>query len=320
MKLKTLYEIIVSKGMQEDQRPKKEIEAVLTAAKKKFKGLSGIEKATFDKDNLFNPYADTRILYGTGDEEIKNVMVGIDIDVSELVLADRLREKGTKIDLVISHHPSEKALANLDKVMGIQSTLWEKYGLSKKVAEGIMKSRKEEVSRGLSAANHSRTKDAAKLLGIPFMCAHTVADNCVAHYLQSHFNRVKPKKLKNVVSELKGITEYKQSMKIGAGPTILIGKENDDAGKIFVDMTGGTSGPEKMFSRLQQAGVMTIVGMHCKESSYKLASSEFINYVIAGHISSDNLGMNLIFDAVEKKEKLMFIECSGFRRVRRNKK
>jgi len=244
-------------------------------------------------------------------------MVGIDIDASEIVLADRLRDKGVKIDLVISHHPSGRALAGLHKVMGIQPGLWERYGLSREVAEGIMKERVDQVSRGLSSANHTRAEDAARLLGIPLMCSHTAADNCVAHYLQKLFDKKKPKKVKNVISMLKKIPEYKHAMKNGAGPNILIGEDNAEAGKIFVDMTGGTSGPDQLFSRLSQSGVKTIVGMHCKETSFKVAKNEFVNYVIAGHISSDTLGMNLLFDAVEKKGKLDFIECSGFKRFRR---
>jgi hypothetical protein len=57
--------------------------------------------------------------------------------------------------------------------------------------------------------------------------------------------------------------------------------------------------------------------MHCKETGFKRAKSEFMNFVIAGHMASDNLGMNILFDAIEKKGKLKFIECSGFKRVRR---
>ncbi|MFH1552531.1 MAG: NGG1p interacting factor NIF3 [Candidatus Omnitrophota bacterium] len=233
------------------------------------------------------------------------------------MLADRLREKGTKIDLVISHHPSGRAYAQFYKVMDIQPGIWQKYGLSREVALGIMKDRMEEVSRAVAAANHTRSVDAARILGIPFMCLHTAADNCVSSFLQEIFDKKKPRKLKNVLSVLKGIPEYKAAMKDGAGPSVLIGEKNADAGKIFVDMTGGTSGPDKMFARLSQSGVKTIVGMHCKESGYKVAKSEFINYVIAGHIASDTLGMNLLFDAVEKKGKLNFIECSGFKRIRR---
>jgi len=317
MKLNTLYETVVKKGLKEDQRSKKKIEDSLKKVKKEYRKAKGIDKATFDRESLKHPYDDTRILNASGNPEIKTVMMGIDIDVSEILMAERLREKGVKIDLVISHHPSGRALANLHKVMAIQPGIWEKYGLSKEVAEGIMKDRIEQVARGVAPSNHTKTADAAKILGIPFMCTHTPADNCVANYLQKLFDSRKPRKLKNVVSLLKRIPEYKGAMENNAGPFILVGKEDSDAGKIFVDMTGGTSGPDKMLSRLSQAGVKTMVGMHCKESAYKAAGSEFINYVIAGHMASDTLGMNLLYDAVEKKGKLKFIECSGFRRIRR---
>lgn len=317
MNLETIYRLAYEKGMKEDLRPAKAVKDALKRAGKDKRAAKGADKAAFDEASLRNPYADTRILNGSGKEEIKTVMVGIDIDVAEILLADRLREKGVPIDLVISHHPSGRAYANLHKVMDIQPKLWEKYGLDEDVAQGIMKDRIAQVGRGVALANHHRASDAARLLGIPMMCVHTPADNCVASFLQRLCDRRKPKKLKNVLALLKGLPEYRKGMVDGAGPNILIGKENSNAGKIFVDMTGGTSGPDKMFPRLAQAGVKTIIGMHCKESGFKVASSEFINYVIAGHISSDNVGMNILFDAVEKKGKLNFIECSGFKRVRR---
>ncbi len=317
MKLKTIYELAVKKGLKEDLRTKKEIEEVLKKARSEYRKAKGVDKSTFDRENLKQPYADTRLLYGSDDLEVKNVMVGVDIHVSEILLADRLREKGMKVDLVISHHPSGKGLAQLHKVMAIQPGLWQKYGFGKEAAEGFMKSRMEEVFRGVSAGNNTRTVDAARILNIPFMCTHTVADNCVTSYLQKLFDQRKPKKLKNVLSMLKNIPEYRLSMENSASPYILIGEEKNEAGKIFVDMTGGTSPPDKIYGRLAQAGVKTIVSMHCKESNFKIAKTEYINYIIAGHISSDILGLNLMFDEIEKRGKLNFIECSGFKRFRR---
>ncbi|MFH1798665.1 MAG: NGG1p interacting factor NIF3 [Candidatus Omnitrophota bacterium] len=317
MKLKTIYDLAVKKGLKEDQRQKSEIGTILKKIRQEYQKLNTRDKKAFDKESLEHTYDDSRILNGSGEEEIQNIMVGIDIDVSEILLADRLREKGKKIDLIMSHHPSGRAYAQLHKVMSIQPSLWQAYGLSKEVAESLMKDRMEEVSRAVAPANHFRAIDAARLLGIPFMCLHTVADNCVAGFLQKLFDTKKPKKLKNVVDLLKAIPEYEDGMNKGAGPFILVGEENSDAGRIFVDMTGGTSGPERMFGRLSQSGVKTIIGMHCKETGYKIAKTEFINYVIAGHIASDTLGVNLLFDSIEKKEKLNFIECSGFKRIRR---
>ena len=314
MKLIEIYEAMVDNAIKMDPRSNKAVKE----ANDNYALAKGPDKKFFDKESLKHPYHDTRIINGSGEEDVTNVMVGIDIGVEELLLADRLMEKGMNVDLVISHHPCARALAQLDKVMGIQSDIWEdKFGFSREVARGIMKDRREEVARGLSPINHTRVLDAAKLLGIPLMCAHTVADNCVATYLQKMFDKKKSIKLSGVLSTLKAMPEYQDGMRHGAGPFILLGKESDSAGKIFVDMTGGTGGPSKLYSRLHQSGVKTIIGMHCKEESYKVAKSEFMNYIIAGHIPSDNLGLNLMFDAVEKRGKLNFLECSGFRRYRR---
>lgn len=317
MKLKTLYESAVRKGLSADPRPRRLVEEGLNKAGKEYRAAKGLEKRAFDLERTKHPYDDTRILFGSGETEVKRVLVGIDIGVGEILLADRLREKGIGIDLVISHHPSAGALANLHRVMDIQPGIWQQYGLSKEVAEGMMGERIGEVARSLSPANVTQALDAAKLLGIPFMCIHTAADNCVTSFLQEIFDTKRPKALRNVLEILRSMPEYKAAMKTGQGPSILIGDPKKEAGRIFVDMTGGTSGPDRMFSRLSQAGVKTVVGMHCKESGYKTAKAEYINYVIAGHISSDNLGLNLLFDSIERKGRLDFIECSGFKRFRR---
>jgi hypothetical protein len=56
--------------------------------------------------------------------------------------------------------------------------------------------------------------------------------------------------------------------------------------------------------------------MHIPEKHLEEANKHHINVVIAGHIASDTLGMNLLLDAAEKagQKKFSVIECSGFRR------
>ena len=53
------------------------------------------------------------------------------------------------------------------------------------------------------------------------------------------------------------------------------------------------------------------------EEHYKKAKGKHINIIVAGHISSDNIGLNLLLDKVQKKGKLDILACSGFRRVER---
>jgi len=149
------------------------------------------------------------------------------------------------------------------------------------------------------------------------MCIHTPADNCVTNYLTNLFKKEKPYKLKDALHILKKIPEFKKAAHLQVPPKIISGNENNKCGKIFVDMTGGTGGSEDIFDKIANSGVSTLVGMHIGEKHLENARKANLNVVIAGHISSDNLGLNLLFDALEKEEKLEFVGISGFERIRR---
>ena len=318
MKLKEIYKLAIKKGMEVDPRGKKEIERLLKREKEEFSELKEEEKWEFDQDRLFNPFSDTRILYGDNNKEIKGILVGIDLGVGEVLLADRLKERGKRIDLLISHHPSGKALAALHRVMGVQADIWHKYGVPINVAEGVLSERIKEVQRAFMPVNHTQTLDAAKLLGLPLMCVHTAADNLVTNFLQDVFDQKKPETVKEVIDILKKIPEHKEAVGNNAGPTIFQGNKENRAGKIVVDMTGGTSGPKEVMEKLSAAGVGTLVGMHIKEESCKQAKKYHINIVIAGHMASDSLGLNLFLDELEKRG-VKIIPCSGLIRIRRMK-
>jgi hypothetical protein len=53
-----------------------------------------------------------------------------------------------------------------------------------------------------------------------------------------------------------------------------------------------------------------------KDDARDKASEFHMNVVIAGHISSDSLGMNLFLDELEKKG-VEIVPCSGLIRVKR---
>ncbi len=303
--------------MEKDPRSKAEIKKALSEVRKAYNKLPARRKKAFDKERLRHPYDDTRMLCGDPSRDIKTVMVGIDMEVGELLLADRLNERGRGVDLVMAHHPEGRALAGFYNVMNMQVDILKKLGVSYDVGKDLLGERISEVARSISAVNHMRSVDAAKLLDIPYMCAHTVADNCVTRYLQKMMDEKKPRTLNNVIEILDAVPEYRAALNKNAGPYIMIGKEKDKAGKIAVDMTGGTEGSRRIFSRLSQAGVNTIIGMHLSEQHFNSAKKEHINVVIAGHISSDSIGLNLLLDELCRKETLEIIPCSGFIRVER---
>jgi len=290
VKLSRFYNLVVKFGSERDPR----------------KNKSGIKS-----------YPDTAILYGDPDTQVKKIMVGIDIEVGELLLADRIRQ-AQGLDLVLSHHPEGRAYVLLHEVMQLQVDLLEQAGLDKNVAQKFLDERRNEVERKILPQNHTRPIDAARLLNLPFMCMHTPADNHVYHFLKKLMERRRPRKVQDIVDILSEVPEYQEAKKNMAGPRILLGSPKKQVGKIFFEMTGGTEGSKDIFGKLYRAGVRTLVSMHLSEEHLKKVKDANLNVVIAGHISSDCLGLNLLLDRIEKEEKLEIIGCSGFKRISRS--
>jgi hypothetical protein len=317
LRLGDIYEIFIQEGIKADPRESKQIHRQLQVAKKAYRSLSRKQQKFFDKRNFTNPYPDTQILFGQLHEDIHTVLVGIDIDLGELLLAQHLNRVGRRIDLVLSHHPQGRGLAGLLDVMTLQTDLLEHLGIAPRIAQELMTRRIEEVSRRVHSANYMRVTDAARLLSLPFMCCHTVADNHVVSYLQKVINTEHPKTLQDIIDLLLKEPEYHDAALQQMGPRIFLGKPNDLAGKVLVDMTGGTEGSKEIFGRLSQGGISTVVGMHLSENHFEKMKQEYLKVIIAGHIASDSLGMNLLLDKLQRQGSLEILACSGFRRFSR---
>ncbi|MDI6591621.1 MAG: Nif3-like dinuclear metal center hexameric protein [Patescibacteria group bacterium] len=315
MRIQEIFNLAIQKGIEADFRGREAIEKLLKRKKEKYEKLSEKEKEEFDREVLENPYLDSRIYHIAQDKEIKRVLVGIDIEPAEILLA---KEIGG-IDLIIAHHPLGKGLANLHQVMELQCDVLSQYGVPINVAEGLMKERISEVARGVNAINHQRTVDAAKLLGFNLMNSHTPTDNLAAKFIKEKVEKENPERIEDLMRLLKEIPEYKEAIKIGAGPKIFVGDPERRCGKIAItEFTGGTEPTPKIYEKMAQAGIGTVVGMHMAEESKKEAEASNINVVICGHCSSDSLGMNLFLDELEKRG-VEIVSCSGLIRISRNK-
>jgi len=181
-----------------------------------------------------------------------------------------------------------------------------------------MKERINEVSRGVNPINHQRTVDAAKILKQSLMNSHTPCDNLAAQFLKNLIEEKKPERIGDLIDLLKEIPEHKQAMEIGAGPKIFVGSKENRCGKIaLTEITGGTEGSPKLYEKMANAGIGTVVGMHISEEHKKEAEQANLNIVIAGHMSSDSLGVNLFLDKLESQG-IEIVPCSGLTRFSRN--
>jgi putative NIF3 family GTP cyclohydrolase 1 type 2 len=120
--------------------------------------------------------------------------------------------------------------------------------------------------------------------------------------LKNYITKKKPNTCGDIIEALMELEEYQIMKKKGNGPVMFAGSEKSKVGKIsFSGITGGTSGSKDVYEKMAMAGIGTLVAMHIPEEHRKLAEKHHINVVIAGHMASDSLGMNVILDEMEKK-------------------
>ncbi|HLD08024.1 MAG TPA: hypothetical protein VJB60_03085 [Candidatus Peribacterales bacterium] len=322
MKLKKLFDLAVEAGIAADPRSEAVIRKSLKRVEERHKRLEGKEREHIDAERTWNPYLDSRILNGTGNEEIQNLMIGIDIETPEILLANELRKGGEKIDAIMFHHPEGRALADLEKVMHVQIDILARCGIPENRAEGLLRPRMDKIWRSIHSDNLFRVERAAELLKIPLFGCHTITDNLAWRYMEEEICKKKFDSLGEIMDALLEIPEYALYAKKGNPPILVNGNKEGRPGKIFAnEFTGGTNGPEELMKLQADAGVGTILSMHVTEKTLDAAKEHHVNIIQCSHMASDALGINLLVDEWQRMgAKLEILPVSGFVRVERRLK
>lgn len=316
MTIQELYDLAIEMGIKADPRGKDGVKKMLDKAKKDFKELPEKKKKFFDEETLTNPYSDTRILFGEGKREIKRLIAGIDASAAEVLIADRLSDKGKKVDMVISHHPIGHALASLDDVMDVQVDMYAQAGVPENIAQALFDERKSLVRRNIGPLNHAQAVDAARLLDVPLMAIHTVWDNLGNDFMNKNIENKKFDSVGDVLEAINEIPEFTEAMRGKSGPAIVSGSPTSRTGKVVVSFTGGTNPSKQLYIELAKAGVGTIVEMHVPEDAVQELRKMHVNVIDCGHMAADSIGANLYLDEVEKRG-VEVIPSSGLIRVKR---
>ncbi len=319
MTIQQIYDLALDMAINADPRGADFVKKQLAKAKKEAEKLSPKQKKFFDAETLKNPYSDSRIYVGDPKTEVKKIMSGIDISSAEILLADRLNEKGEGIDVVIAHHPEGAAYTALHDVMELQVDMYAENGIPVNVAYELMHTRMGDVKRKIHPVNYSQVIDTANLLNVPFMNLHTISDNLANQFLVKYIKGKNYETVGEIVDDLLEIPEYIEASKYKAGPLIVSGSEKSRAGKIAVFFTGGTNPAKEIYIELAKSGIGTIIDMHMPEDAIKEMKKHHVNVINSGHMSSDSIGLNVIYDELEKKG-VEIVACSGFIRVSRKGK
>lgn len=224
-------------------------------------------------------------------KDIKRVLMGVDMDTAELLLAKQLG-----FDCVVSHHPRNTNTDILNVLQDAYIRKLEELGVPRNKTQKLLEERKTELSYNRHVANTRRSESAAKLMNMPYMCIHTPADiigeRIVQEFLDEKFKNKPETTVGDVSKALEEIPEYKNSAR---KPVIRVGSKDSYAGRIYVLMSGLTGPGEKILKEFFEAGIGTLVLMHIPEKDAKKIKEQGIgNILVAGHMSSDSLGLNKI--------------------------
>ncbi len=301
MTLQQIYDLAINMGIKADPRGEAQVRKNLDKAKKDYEKLSTDKKKYFDKESLTNPYSDTRIHFGDPKTTVKKILVGVDTDAAEILLADRLNQKGAKIDLVIGHHPVGISLAALHDVMDLQVDAYAQIGVPVNVVDALMKGRMDQIKRRIHPNNHNQITDAARLLNMPLMNLHTTWDNMGDEFMKAYLAKKEFDTVEEIVEYLMELPEYQEAAKGKNAPEIVAGGPKSRAGKVAVFFTGGTNPSKEVYAELAKAGVGTLVDMHIPEDALDELKKLHVNVINAGHMASDSIGANLFLDKLEKQ-------------------
>lgn len=318
MTLQEIYDLAIQMGIKADPRGETEVKRILGKLKKEFDELPEKQKKYFDKETLTNPYSDTRLFWGNPNTQIKRVLVGIDADSSEILLADRLTQKGTKIDAVIGHHPIGISLLALNEVMDLQVNAYADMGVPINVMDALMRERSEDIKRKIHPVNHNQIVDTARLLDMPLMNLHTAWDNIGDKFMTDYLGKKKYDTVGEIVDYMMELPEYEEAKMGKNGPEIVSGSARSRAGKVAIFFTGGTNPSKEIYAELAKAGVGTLVDMHIPEDALKELKKLHVNVINAGHMASDSIGANIFLDEIEKRG-VEIIVGSGLVRVKKKK-
>ena len=242
------------------------------------------------------PYDTDIIVEG---KNIKKILIGIDMETPELLLAKELG-----YDCVISHHPkSDSCVVDFSKVMDVQIDRMVKAGIPINKAQKALRKKQASVNLSGHASNYDRVSSAARLMNMPYLNIHIPADFITEKIVQNRLNKAfkdeKKTKLKDIIHNLNSWHYYKEKV---AKPVIRVGSSEDYAGRIEVLMAGGTNGGVDVYKSYFEAGAGTIVAMHVPEDVKNAVIEQNIgNIIIAPHMPSDSIGLLEIVKAWRKK-------------------
>lgn len=317
MTIQDLYLFAIERAMALEPRGKAGMQEYLSERRREYEALGEEEKRSYDVERLRNPFGDTRMLVGDPQTEVRRILCGVNIDSGELLLADRLADKGRPVDLVVSHHHSAQGGGTgcREDIMWGQMAMLTAFGVPEHVADKLI--RPQALVPNQRSTDY-RFNQIAEALGMPLMTIHGPADL----YLYQEGHRVIREEQPRTVGELVEISDSWQEVQWlrerGQGTQIAVGEAKNPLGRVYCCFYGGWNPTPAVFEALCDAGCGTLWVVVTSEELNEVARRRNASIVVTPHMPADNYGLNRLFDDAEAEfGEFEVVETGNFVRVRR---
>jgi putative NIF3 family GTP cyclohydrolase 1 type 2 len=227
--------------------------------------------------------------------KLRRVLVAIDVGVSELLLAQNL-----DCDGVIAHHPAGgKAQLEGYKVFLRHIEQMKATGVAAEVAREAVKNKYRALDIQHHPENYDQTANAAKKMGLPLVTIHSPCDEVGRRMLVQAVKGLDgDATVRQLVSRIGSFPEFREAK---TQIEVRLGSPKRKAGKVVISHACYTNGGYDVAKAYFQHGVDTLSYIHISEADLtKLASENFANLIVLGHIASDWLGINRLLRELEK--------------------
>ena len=227
--------------------------------------------------------------------KLRRVLVAIDVGIGELLLAKELNCDG-----VIAHHPAGgKAQLEGYRVFLRHIEQMRAAGVPGDVAREAVKNKYRVLDIQHHPENYDQVPSAAKKLGLPLLTIHSPCDEIGRRMIVQAIKGLRgDAAVRQLVSRIGAFPEFREAK---TRIEVRLGSPGRKAGRVAISHACYTNGGYDVAKAYFQHGVGTLSYIHISEADLtKLASENFANLIVLGHIASDWLGINRLLRELEE--------------------
>jgi len=313
MQLERMFRKMIDVGWKAEWRDQATLEAQLVQRRAEYEALTGYEKKYYDLERLKNPFGCSRICSGAPDLDVRGMMVDINCTMSGILYAERLRERGRRIDTFFAHHGIPPSGDLYPDITGTHYQVLVDYGVPELEARRIVDRTIQDYTlrMGNEPAGFERHTDMA------LFNVHNPIDNLFGLRTARQIAREQPETIAELIELLLTMEEFVIDARYNVLPEIAVGTPGSKVGHVYLDVLGGICLNDAELTALLATGKVNTVVRLAYNNCIRVCREAGVNLVMLPHNAHDNVGINLMLDQVLAEEPIDIIPVDGFYRVQR---